>query len=107
MGKTVNTYVFLGRLCSDEEVKHIKDHIDEDDIDTLAWDTEKAFIVDGLPVFKRLFMDGLDYEYYLIQQKLGTLLDDEAEGEIVFDVTTIAKPKDSRFKFLILQEYNF
>lgn len=105
--KTVNTFIFLGRICSDEEVNHIKDHIDEDDIDTLSWDTNKAFMVDGLPVFRRLFMDGLDYEYYVIQQKIGALYDDIADGELIVDITTITKPKDSRFKIHILQEYNF
>jgi hypothetical protein len=108
MGKSVDTYIFLGRMCNDEEIKHIKDSIEEDsEMDTLCWDSKKSFIVDGLPVFRRLFMEGLDYEYYVIQQKIGALYDDEADGEIVFDVTTIAKAKDVRFKIFVLQEYNF
>lgn len=106
MGKTVDTYIFLGRLCSDEEVKLIKDSIDEDS-DDLSWYSRKACMIDGLPVFKYLFMDGLDYEYYLIQQKIGVLEDDNSDGELIFDTTKLEKPRDARFKMYVLQVYNF
>jgi hypothetical protein len=102
MGKSVDTFIFLGRLCSDEEEKLIKDSIDEDG-DELSWDSKKPYVIDGLSVFKHLFMEGLDYEYYLIQQKICALYDDEADGEVTFDIAKLEKPRDSRFRMYIVR----
>jgi hypothetical protein len=51
-------------------------------------------------------MDGLDYEYYVIQQKIGVLNDHDSDGELIFDASLLAKPSESRFKIYILQEYS-
>jgi hypothetical protein len=94
------TYIFLGRPCTQEEVTFINDAIV--DGDDLSWSNKNPLKMDGFSVFKYLFTDGCEYEYYVVQQAIGVL--DDNQSDLVFDITKFDKPHDTRYKLYFLQE---